>query len=98
MIKRNPLKSSCARFQEFLKRKWETQKEYQKAQVLALVQELEVEHQKEIERFGAYNASLGQKVARLQQVVKQNKKHFTYLKEQHTKFQIQHNKNYNEVI
>jgi len=34
----------------------------------------------------------------LQQVIKQNKKHFTYLEEQHTKFQIQHNKNYNEMI
>ena len=98
MVKRNPSKSSRAHFQEFLKRKRETQKEYQKAQVLALVQELEVEHQKEIERFGTYNASFDQEVARLQQVVEQNKKHFTYLKEQHTKSQIRHNKNYNEVI
>src|SRR5436305_4664866 len=98
MVKRNLSKSSRAYFQEFLKRKRKTQKEYQKAQVLALVQELEVKHQKEIERFRAHNASLGQEVARLQQVVKQNKKHFTYLEEQHTKFQIQHNKNYNEVI
>ena len=98
MVKRNLSKSSHTRFQEFFKRKRETQKEYQKAQVLALVQELEVEHQKEIERFEAHNASLGQEVARLQQVVKQNKKHFTYLEEQHTKSQIRHNKNYNEVI
>ena len=57
------------------------QKEYQKAQVLALVQELKVEHQKEIERFGAHNTSLGQEVAHLQQVIEQNKKHFTYLEE-----------------
>ena len=98
MVKRNPSKSSRAHFQEFLKRKRETQKEYQKTQVLALVQELKVEHQKKIERFGAHNASLGQEVACLQQVIKQNKKHFTYLEEQHTKFQIQHNKNYNEMI
>jgi len=98
MVKCNLLKSSRAHFQEFLKRKWETQKEYQKAQVLALVQELEVEHQKEIERFEAHNASLGQEVAHLQQVIEQNKKHFTYLEEQHTKFQIRYNKNYNEVI
>ena len=81
MVKHNSSKSSCARFQEFLKRKWETQKEYQKAQVLALVQEMEVEHQKEIERFEAHNASLGQEVAHLQQVIEQNKKHFTYLEE-----------------
>src|SRR3954471_7369854 len=98
MVKRNPSKSSRACFQEFLKRKRETQKEYQKAQVLALVQEMEVEHQKEIERFGAHNASLGQEVARLQQVIEQDKKHFTYLKKQHTKSQIRYNKNYNEVI
>ena len=98
MVKRNSSKSSRAHFQEFLKRKRETQKEYQKTQVLALVQELKVEHQKEIERFGAHNASLGQEVAHLQQVIEQNKKHFTYLKEQHTKFQIRHNKNYNEMI
>src|SRR3989440_9360817 len=98
MVKCNPSKSSCAHFQEFLKRKRETQKEYQKAQVLALVQELEVEHQKEIKRFGAHNASLGQEVACLQQVIKQNKKHFTYLEEQHTKSQIWHNKNYNGMI
>ena len=51
MVKRNSSKSSCTRFQEFLKRRQEIQKEYQKAQVLTLVQEIEVEHQKEIERL-----------------------------------------------
>jgi chromosome segregation ATPase len=62
------------------------------------VEDLEMKHKEEIERFGAYNAKLGQEVDRLNKVNEQNLKHINFLNERHTKAQIRLNQNYNEVL
>jgi chromosome segregation ATPase len=98
MGRRKPSKKSCARQQAFIKKRREEKQEYQREQVLALVEDLENKHKEEIERFGAYNAALGQEVDRLSKVNEQNLKHINFLNERHTKAQIRLNQNYNEVL
>ncbi|HVH96573.1 MAG TPA: hypothetical protein VM682_06500 [Bacillus sp. (in: firmicutes)] len=98
MGRRRPSKKSRARQQAFIKQRREEKQEYQREQVLALVEDLENKHKEEIERFGAYNAALGQEVDRLQKVNEQNLRHIAFLNERHTKAQIRLNQNYNEVV
>jgi chromosome segregation ATPase len=98
MGRRKPSKKSRARQQAFIKQRREEKQEYQREQVLALVEDLENKHKEEIERFGAYNAKLGQEVDRLSKVNEQNLKHIDFLNERHTKAQIRLNQNYNEVL
>jgi uncharacterized protein YukE len=93
-----PSQKSRARQQAFVQRRRAERQEYQREQVLALVEDLKTKHKEEIKRFGAYNAALGQKVDQLTKVNEQNLKHIGLLNERHTQSQIRHNKNYNEVV
>src|SRR3954449_4291831 len=96
--RRRPSQKSRARQQASARRRREERQEYQREQVLALVEDLENKHKEEIEHFCAYNAALGQEVNRLQKVNEQNLRHIAFLNERHTKAQIRLNQNYNEVV
>jgi predicted RNase H-like nuclease (RuvC/YqgF family) len=98
MGRRKPSKKSLAHQQAFVRQRRERRQERQKEQVLALVEEMEVEHKNEIERFSAYNAALGREVGQLTKVNEQNLKHIDFLNDRHTQAQIRHNKNYNEMV
>jgi uncharacterized Rmd1/YagE family protein len=88
MGRRKPSKKSRARQQAFIKQRREEKQEYQREQVLALVEDLENKHKEEIERFSAYNTALGQEVDRLQKVNEQNLRHIAFLNERYIKAQI----------